>query len=278
MKQSRQQAVTCTVPGNCPARLTTLSFAVAFGIASQPALAESDPPFSATADTVFDIIQDDDPSTFICLHYEGRDIRQMWDKREDDEFNHNVFIFSAHFTDMPPFEIVLNPEFETPEAARSEADRYGHRVGQIPLVFRHGIRRLGIHKGDEGFHAGTGKIFVYSEMSDRRISQKRLTESLLHESIHATLDHEYRLSPEWVAAQREDGAFMTRYARSRPEREDLAETALFAYALLRHPGRIPPVDSRDILARVPTRIAFIEEILNTEPDIPAVPAPPDGCT
>lgn len=240
-------------------------------------LAASEPPFTATADTVFDIILDDDPSTFICLHYEGRGVRQMWDKRLDDEFDLETFIFSAHFSDMPPFEIVLNPEFETPEEARAEAGRYGFRIGQVPLVFRSGIRRLGVHKGDEGFHAGSGKMFVYQDMSSRRIGQKRLAESLLHESIHATLDNEHRLSPEWIAAQQEDGAFMTRYAQSRPDREDLAETALFAYALLRHPGRIPPVDSRDILARVPARIAVIENILNSNPNVPSPPPPPDGC-
>lgn len=239
--------------------------------------ARSEPPFSSTADTVFDIITDTDPSTFICLYYEGRGVRQMWDKRLDDESDLNTFIFSAHFSDMPPFEIVLNPEFATQAEARAEADRYGYRVGQIPLVFRHGIRRLGIHKGDEGFHAGSGKIFVYSDMSDRRIGQKRLAESLLHESIHATLDNEYRLSPEWIRAQEADNAFMTRYAASRPDREDLAETALFAFALLRHPGRIPPVDSRDILARVPARIAFIEGLLQSTPEVPAPPPPPEGC-
>lgn len=264
-------------PDRTRSGLRPVCLACAISLIAMPGMAASEPSFSSTADTVFDIITDTDPSTFICIYYEGRGVRQMWDKRQDDEFDHNTYIFSAHFSDMPPFEIVLNPEFASEAAARAEADRYGHRLGQIPLVFRHGIRRLGIHKGDEGFHAGAGKIFVYSEMSDRRISQNRLAESLLHESIHATLDAEYRLSPEWIQAQEQDNAFMTRYAASRPDREDLAETALFAYALLRHPGRIPPVDSRDILARVPARIAFIENILQSTPEVPTPPPPPEGC-
>lgn len=267
-----------TVPSVDACRSNLLCLAITASLASfSTGLSASEPPFSATADTVFDIILDDDPSTFVCLAYEGRGTRQMWDKRQDDEFDLDTFVFSAHFSDMPPFEIVLNPEFETEVAARAEADRYGNRLGQIPLAFRHGIRRLGIHKGDEGFHAGSGKMFVYQDMATRRIGQKRLAESLLHESIHATLDSAYSLSPEWVAAQRQDDAFMTRYAQSRPDREDLAETALFAYALLRHPGRIPPVDSRDILARVPARIAVIRTILDTPPNVPSPPPVPEGC-
>lgn len=261
-------------------RLTDLAHATLFGaiaLVAQPGQAASDPPFTSMADTVFDVIRDTDPSTFVCLHYEGRGTRQMWDKRLDNEFDLEAFLFSAHFTDMPPIEILLNPEFETQEQARAEAERYGFRLGQLPLVFRHGIRQLGVHKGDEGFHAGSGKIFVYSEMSDRRIEQNRLEESLLHESVHATLDNEYRLSPEWIAAQESDGRFLTRYAASRPDREDLADTALFAYALLRLPGRIPPVDSQDILRTVPARIGVIENILDSAPEVSEPPLLPEGC-
>ncbi len=233
--------------------------------------------YDATADTVFDIIQTGDPSAFVCLAYQGRTTRQMWDKRQNDEFDLDVFLFTAHFSDMPPIDIILNPEFETPEAARAEAEKYTRSLGRVPLVFRHGIRQLGVHKGDQGFHAGTGKVFVYSDMSDRRISEHHLEESLLHEGVHATLDAQYRLSPEWVSAQEQDGRFLTRYAASRPEREDLAETALFAYSLLRHPGRIPPVDSADIARAVPARIAVIKTILNAPPEVLPPPSPPGGC-
>lgn len=246
-------------------------------LTAQAGNAASDPIFDATADTVFDIIRDTDPTEFVCLSYQGRATRQMWDKRRDNEFDLNTFLFHAHFTDMPPVEIVLNPEFETQENARTEALRYAARLGRLPLVVRHGIRLFGVHMGDETFHAGSGKIFVYSEMTDRRIGENHLEESLFHESVHATLDTQYRLSPVWVAAQEKDGAFLTRYAASSPQREDLAETALFAFALLRHPGRIPPVDSLDILRTVPARIDVVDMILNSGPPAETPPAPPEGC-
>lgn len=245
---------------------------------STPTALLAEPPFSSTADTVFDIITEDDPSSFECLTYEGRTIRQMWDKRLDNEFDLNVFLFQAYFNDAPPFDIIVNPEFGTREAAEAEARRYTKGLGQLPLQFRFGIRQFGIHKGNPTFSAGAGKIFVYAGKTTTRIGQKHLEESLLHESIHASLDRTYAGSDVWIAAQKSDGRFMTRYAQSRPDREDLAETALFAYGLLRYPGRIPPVDSRDILSAVPARIAVIRDILNQTPDVGPVPTPPEGCT
>lgn len=239
--------------------------------------ANSAPPFSSTADTVFDIIKTTDDTQFLCLTYEGRTIRQMWDKRIDNESDLNVFLFKAYFTEGPTIDIILNPEFETVENARAEADRYTRGLGQLPLVFRHGIKQFGIHMGNEGFHGGPGKIFMYQDKTTLRISQKHLEESIMHESAHASLDALYRDSPEWRAAQQKDGTFVTKYAARHPDGEDLAESALFAYALLEHPGRIPPVDSRDIVNSMSARISVIRDILATELDLDPAPEPPDNC-
>lgn len=251
---------------------------LALGLAAFAMPAASDaPPFGSTADTVFDIIRAEDPSSYLCLNYEGRALRQMWDKRVDGESDLETFLFTAHFTDMPPVDIILNPEFQSEAEARAEALRYGYRLGQLPRLLRSGLRQLGVHRGRQGFHAGAGKIFMYQEQSSLRISQNKLEESLFHEAVHAALDGEHRLSPGWTAAQARDGAFLTAYAARRPEREDLAETMLFAFALLEHPGRIPPVDS-DVIARtVPARIAYIAELLQTP--VPALPQPdpPETC-
>jgi hypothetical protein len=260
------------------ASLTKLAFLAAIIAVGAPGAARAEPPFSSTADTVFDIITVDDPSSFDCLTYEGRTVRQMWDKRLDNEFDLNVFLFQAYFKDAPPFDIIVNPEFGTREAAEAEARRYTKGLGQLPLEFRFGIRQFGIHDGTPTFSAGAGKIFVYAGKTTQRISENHLEESLLHESIHASLDRTYAQSDVWIEAQQSDGRFLTRYAKSHPEREDMAETALFAYGLLRQPGRIPPVDSRDILSAVPARIAVIKDILSQPPEIGPIPIPPEGCS
>ncbi len=119
-----------------------------------PTLAAANPTFSSTADTVFDIITVDDPSDYVCLSYQGRTTRQMWDKRVDNEFDFDVFLFQAHFSNSAPIDIIVNPEFGTIKAAEAEARRYTRALGQLPLVFRHGIRQLGIFDGTPTYSAG----------------------------------------------------------------------------------------------------------------------------
>lgn len=242
-----------------------------------PAAFGGDYPFDSTADTVFDIIRADDPTTYVCMSYQGRAIRQMWDKRINGESDLDVFLFHAYYTDGPTIDIILNPEFQNENEARAEAQRYAFGLGQLPLVFRQGLKQFGIHKGDKGFHGGPGKVFMYQDKADLRVRQKHLEESLLHESVHASLDPLYRSSPEWVAAQEKDGTFITRYAAEHPRGEDLAESALFAYGLIRYPGRIPPVDSEVIATAIPNRISVIAKILNTQPKVAPSGPPPDNC-
>ena len=244
-----------------------------------------EPPYDYTAGTVFDIIRTDDPTSFVCLHPRGRATRQMWDKRVEREFYHKVYLYDAYFADGGKFEVHVNPEFETPEAATAEAFRYMRGFGQLPTVLRAGIRSLGIHRGNKTASAGAGKIFVYQGNAIKRQSRNKLEETLFHESVHASLDGKYMNSRAWRTAQKADPGFMTEYARDRFPREDMAETALFAWGILRHPGRIPPADTADIKAVVPNRIAFIGGILPVEGDIFDMPEggpvtlvdAPDGC-
>lgn len=252
------------------ARYTVLTVALAVP-------AKAAPPFDATADTVFDIITTDDPSSLVCLETRGRGLRQMWDKRQNEEFDLNAHLFLAYYADGPTVEFVVNPEFSSTESARAEAQRHAHVLGQLPPRLRTGITRFGIHAGRESFHGGPGKIFVYSGMSDKRSAQSHLEESVFHESVHATLDKTHAPSPSWRSAQAADGAFVTRYAQRFPAREDLAETALFAWALITHPDRMPPVDSRVIHETVPARIAFFRELFASPHNTGDIPIPPSVC-
>lgn len=225
------------------------------------ARAQNDPPFSDTAGTVFDIIRADDPGSFLCLQPQGQAVRQIWDKRVDGEPLVQAFLFTARFTDGTVIEIAINPEFGSAGAARSEALRYTTPLGQLPTAVRRGIDRFSVHGGDAGFHAGAGQVVVYAGRADQRLIYAHLEESLFHEAVHASWDADHRLAPDWIAAQAADGGFLTDYAANSPEREDLAETALFALALLHHPDRFPPVDSADARRAVPHRIAYIANLL-----------------
>lgn len=222
---------------------------------------EEKPPYGWTKDTVFDIVRASDETIFSCLEYLGRGERQIWDKRVDDEPIVKAFLFNAYYGDGTKIEIAINPEFGTAEAAEDVALHFANPLGQLPTLLRAGIRRFSVHMGEEGFHAGTGHVIVYSGTAEERTSYNHLEESLFHESVHASLDDDHRLSDGWKHAQASDGRFLTSYAARSPEREDLAETALFAFAILHHPDRFPPADTEDTMRAVPHRIAYISELL-----------------
>ena len=124
--------------------------------------------YDSTADTVFDIIQKSDPSTFSCLEYAGRGDRQIWDKRVDGEPIVSAFLFVARYNDGTKIEIAINPEYETKEKARGRGARFAGPLGQLPTLLRAGIQRFSVHMGEKGFHAGTGQVIVYSGKADER--------------------------------------------------------------------------------------------------------------
>jgi hypothetical protein len=238
--------------------LAALTIVVCFVSHVQNGRAETKPPFSWTKDTVFDIIRTSDESTFSCLEYTGRGERRIWDKRVKGEPIVNAFLFVARYKDGTNIEIAINPEYDTLERAKAEALRFAYPLGQLPTLLRAGIRRFSVHMGNKGFHAGTGHIIVYSGGADERDSYNHLEESLFHEAVHASLDADHRLSVGWKHAQTSDGQFLTSYGARRPEREDLAETALFAFAILHYPERFPPADTETTVRAVPHRIEYIK--------------------
>ena len=248
-----------------PARIVVSAVLCSSGapaLASSSADPERQPPlYTSTADTVFDIIRTDDPSDLVCVKDEGMTLDRIWDKRVDGEPVVGIFSFRAHFKDGRTVRIAVNAEFGSTGAAAVEARRYARILGQIPDRLRNGVARLSLHKGREGFHAGPGQIVAYQGTAEDRIETDHLEETVFHEAVHAAWDEAYRLSTEWRAVQQQDGRFLTDYAREQPEREDLAETALFAYGLLLQPGRIPPVDTADIENAVPHRLRFLSTLL-----------------
>ena len=242
-------------------RIITLAAltAIAYFVSQvQNSLSENKPPFSWTKDTVFDIIRTSDESTLSCLEYIGRGDRRIRDKRINGEPIVNAFLFVARYSDGANIEIGINPEFDALEKAKAEAQRFAYPLGQLPTLLRAGIRRFSVHMGKKGFHAGTGHVIAYSASADNRASYNHLEESLFHESVHASLDKDHRLSDGWKRAQASDGQFLTSYGARSPEREDLAETALFAFAILHHPDLFPPADTEATMRTVPHRIEYIK--------------------
>jgi hypothetical protein len=175
----------------------------------------------------------------------------------------NAFLFEASFSDGTTVALHLDPEFIVADAALNEAKRYTGPLGKLPTALRKGVQRVVVHKGgaDTTATSDIGLIVLFSDNATKRIATHDLEETVFHESVHASWDRTHARSPGWVRAQEADGNFVTAYARRLPQREDLAESALFAYTLTHHPERIPEATAKKIRAAIPNRIAYVAELI-----------------
>jgi hypothetical protein len=233
--------------------------------ATAPALAEGAPLYrSSVVGTDFDFITGADPDTFVRLEDQGQGEAEMPDKSDRSApLRQQAFLFVAHFNDGTRVRLAIDAEFATLDSARQEALRYTPRLGRLPTALRRGVERVVVHKGGEKVTAFSdlGLIVLYADNATKRIGTHDLEETVFHESVHAAWDKAHAKSAPWLDAQKQDGRYLTDYARKNPQGEDLAECALFAFTLLHHPERIPQEEAAKITRAISHRIAFVETLL-----------------
>ena len=209
-----------------------------------------------------EFIATSDESAFACLTFDGRREAEMPDKRSDRLMAKGTFIFTAHYADGTTVGLLAHPKFKTEKRARQSVEPAAEAVGKLPTFMRATLDHVVIHRGDEtAFGESEGHFFVlYSANIRTRIRNHDLEETVFHESVHATLDSRYARSKTWLAAQKADGDFITKYARRLPKKEDLAESALFAWTMIMHPDRLPANVEARAREIMPNRLAFFEDL------------------
>jgi len=226
---------------------------------------------SALADPVFpnsvvsndlEFIKTTDQDVFSCLGFVGTRRAEMPDKRNNQLFANGVFVFKAQYKDGTNVELWAHPDFETEAKALSSVEPVARAIGKLPTVMRSRLDHVVVHFGDEtAFGEAEGNFFViYSDNINIRLRNHDLEETVFHESVHATLDARYLRSRVWRNAQRADGKYVTNYAASNPGKEDMAESALFAWAILVHPGRLPSHIETVVKSIMPNRLEFFEDL------------------
>jgi hypothetical protein len=241
-----------------------------------PLAAEPLYPNSVTSNDL-DFIHDDDPAAAFCLRFTGLAQAEMPDKRHDDLFADDVRVFAASYSDGTQVELWVHPSIATEVEATALVTPVAQAIARLPSQMRGLLNHVVIHNGDEtAFAEDVGRFFVlYSDNIRARISTHDLQETVFHESVHATLDVPHSDSDGWRAAQIDDGQFLTTYAAENPDDEDMAESALFAWAMIKHPGRLPPEIETAVTALIPNRLAYFEGLFVEWPlPDPAAPAPP----
>lgn len=209
-----------------------------------------------------DFILETDPDTFTSLAFVGLDNKEMPDSQSDILFDEDTFVFEATFSDGETLEIWCHSSFLSQAAAQEYADKLCPRLGKLPVFQRNMLDHVVIHNGNAGAFAEIeGQFFIlYSENMDARISTNDLEETVFHESVHASYQFGYQNDPLWTNAQAADPTFVTEYGQNNPELEDMAETALFAYAFITYPGRLSADIESWLEENVPNRIEFFRTL------------------
>ena len=251
-------------------------------LALAPLAAGAEPIFpNSVVSNDIDFIASDDPAVSACLRYRGRGTQEMPGGPTDDLMWQDVHLLEATFDDGSRIGLWLHPSVGPQEEAEALAQLVVGPLGRLPAIMRQRLSHVVIHSGDRtAFAEHLGHFFVlYQGNMLDRIATDDLEETIFHESVHATLDADWAQSAEWRAAQQSDGSFITAYAAEEPEGEDLAESALFAYAQIRHPERLPPHVSGAVETRIPARLAFFKKLFATpEPATPEAERPDDCIT
>ncbi len=225
-----------------------------------------------------DFIREDDPEESFCLQYLGTTTAEVPDKRSDVLFVDDVRMFRATFADDEIVQIFVHPDVGTSEQATVLVDPVIRAVARLPTQMRARLSHIVIHQGsDAAFSEDVGRFFVmYSENIKSRVSTRDISETVFHESVHATLDVPHASSAAWLTAQKADARFITEYAAGKPSQEDMAESALFAWAIIKHPGRLPPEIEAKTKALMPHRLAYFKTLFS-DWDLPAAQQVASSC-
>ena len=228
-----------------------------------------EPPFDGTIYITGDIITSSDPSLFSEIEYKGTGLREMFDRRNGGAWiNIEPYLFDTSFSDGLKTEIQINPEF-TLEEATVEANKYAFLIGQLPTGLRKDVQTMWIHKGEGSYGGGNNNLLVHtgeSKFLENWWTGNIIEETLIHEATHTSIDAYHYPDNEtdgaaWIdVVSKDDGCYISSYARDNPYREDLAELMPLYVAVRYFPDRISS-DIRDkILSCNFNRIKYLDSL------------------
>ncbi len=214
--------------------------------------------------TELDFIKPTDTDAFMEVVYIGQKEKEMPGAENNELIDKNTFVFEAVFSNRKKLQIWCHSAFGNKEAAKGYVNKLTDKLGKLPEFMRDTLAHVVIHKGNStAFSEDLGRFFVlYSDNMDERISNNDLEETVFHESIHVALDLKYSKSDSWKNAQKEDGTYITEYAKNNSNKEDLAESAIFVYTMIKHPRRLPTDVEEWVKKNIPNRYEFLKKIFN----------------
>ena len=206
--------------------------------------------------SLFNLINKKDPTNFRKLRNLGVKKRSTWDNREYD-----AFVFRAAYERSHNIEIRVHINFKT--KARGYAMKYAKMAGQIPNFLRRYMRTITIFEDNPGgppaYAWGNNITFHTGWFTQGSCGE----EILMHEAAHNTLDYwsstgQIRKS-KWQKAAKADKFYITEYAKSKPNREDIAETIVPWIAVRCKSDRLKKDEYKKIVEGIPNRLKVLDE-------------------
>jgi len=219
------------------------------------------PPFDGTIFIDPDIITPDDPTTFTSLNYSGKDNRTMYDRRNGGGWlDLEPYLFRSLYNDQLEIEIQVNPEFDSIENAKEQAEKFAPIIGRLTTELRKDVKTVWIHKGLEPFGGGNNNLLIHTDWSAKYYEKQGiLEETFVHEASHTSLDSYHAQNTEWLIAQKADCNFISTYAKENPAREDIAESYLTYFAIRYRSDRISKELKQKIEQTIPNRIKYFDD-------------------
>ncbi|MEM1378270.1 MAG: hypothetical protein AAGG69_12870 [Pseudomonadota bacterium] len=216
---------------------------------------------NSVASNDLDFILPNDPGACWSISEGDGGRTEMYDPRRDALFVDDARHFDVTFPDQQ-IRINVHPGVSDPKKRATEA---AESVSRLPTQMREALNYVNILDGDgAAWEEGAGGFFtLYDDLMERRLSEHDLDETVFHESAHVALDRLLARDPDWRANRAADGTFITQYATDNPEKEDIAESALFAWTMQHHPGRLPADVEAAVRAVIPNRLEYLGNMLET---------------
>lgn len=214
---------------------------------------------NAVVSNGLEFILPDDPGACWTI-VEGQGGRtEMYDPRRGTLFVDQAIHFELTFHNQK-IRINVHPEVVQPQQRAMEA---AASLSRLPTKMRNALRYVNILDDDGGAWAEDRVRFftLYDRLMERRLAEHDLDETVFHETAHVALDHILSNDPNWRSSQAADGDFITQYAAEKPNKEDIAESALFAWTMIYHPGRLPAKIENAVRNIMPNRLEYISNVL-----------------
>lgn len=232
-----------------------------------PIFNSTDPLFpNSITSTSIDFIKTSDPDAFLSIKYIGQARKEMPGNDSDDIFDDKTYVFEASFLNDKKVQIWAHSSFGSVNIAQDYATKLTGPLGKLPCLMRDKLGHVVLQKGNgtNSSEDAGGFIILFSDKVDTRIMNNDLEETVFHESAHVAFDIPYSKSANtWKQLQNKDkGNFITAYAKSFADREDIAESALFAYTMIKYPGRLSPEVEEWVKTNIPNRYNFFKPIFN----------------